>query len=209
MSKESFNYIENKKGIILSLEKQKIINEVESFGVETNNYIDFKDFGEDFNQLEEIKLNSRVIEGLDEKTMKDIENFVKMFKSYIANPIFTDSFHENHRNLTDPEIFTRSKWEKENLNKISKEGQDYYNSNSLNIGHINSIIGFLDIIEMDIINPEIKNEILKLIEELPTELEERIENNILKYNTLSDNKKIEVIKQIKETLKQVISLLEK
>lgn len=196
--------IENKE----SLENSEAVNELIKFCINTHHPLTFADFGNKFDSNEEIKLNEKTLEGLDELTIQDVKNFIKVFKLFISKPVFTDSFGKNDRNKKDPTAPTRNKWEEDNLDKMSKEARDFYYSNSLSVGYINPLIGLLDILEQEIKNPEIKKEITRLIKEFPLELEKRNENKIVIYNVSSNDKKVEVIKKVKEIAKQVVSLLE-
>lgn len=195
--------IENKE----SLENSEAVNELIKFCINTHHPLTFADFGKKFDSSIEIKLNEETSEGLDELTIQDIKKCVKVFKDYIAKPVFTNEFGK-HKSDDPEDSTTRHKWKDNELTKLSESAQKYYNSNAIELNNIHYLYMGLETVEMNIHNLEIKGGILILVETFPKEIHEKNENNITIYNISSNEEKIEIVKKTKEIAKQVVSLLE-
>ena len=182
--------------------KTKIIKELTSFSARHDNPIFFKDFGLD-NESEltkNVKIKKEVLENLNKDNKEFIKEGLKVFQSFVTGPIFTDSFHQEH--------YSRFIWINVYHKKLSKNALQYYDSNRLRVNKCSDIIGFLQIFEDLVVNSDIKNKLLDLEKSVPFEFISKGKNGKLEYNSLSDDKKIVVVKKLTEIAQKVILMLE-
>lgn len=196
----------------ISKEKDVIIKELSSLGEKTENYFDFEDTGSDF---EPAKINKQAAEGLNEAWKSEVEYRLNFLKSYEHSPIFTDSFYEKHRDVfkKDKDNIYRVDWEEEyikNMNNtaIRDEVRKFYESNRLNASRFKSCMGYiLELKDEMIKNKELRKELEILYKKIPNKLLEN-EKGVLEYDLLSNEEKIDLIKNFSNIVSQVVSLLE-
>ena len=166
-----------------------------------NNILEFWDFGlkEEVKLEGNQKINEEVIKGLDEEKINTIKSCIRAFKFFLAGPIFTDSYHENHE--------ARREWGKNYSSKISTEEFNYYNANRLKLNRCFNVRGYLLTLINFITNSSVKNKLSDFYESIPSEIKED-ENDDIKYNLLSDNEKIKVVGKLTEVVKNLVSYLE-
>lgn len=190
-------------------EKAKTIEELASFSVKYNNPFYFEDFGLD-NESELIKntkVKKEVLENLNEEDKEWVEFILESFKSFLKGPIFTDSFHKNHRDLFNEDNFTRYKWQIAHREELSEKALQYYNANRLRINKCSNIVGFLPTLKDLVVNPDIKNKLLDFEKSIPSELLDKDEEEVLQYSTLEDDEKIRVVKELTKIVEKTILLL--
>ena len=176
--------------------------ELIAFAKKYGNPLVFEDFGldEEPELIENIRVKNKVLEGLSEEDMKSARFDLKVFKSFLRAPIFTDSFHEDH--------YSRRIWENNNLQKISVEAQEYYKNNRLGINTCFSVIGFLSDLEDLVVNLEVRDKLLNFKQNIPHELFDKNKEGILRYNSFDDNEKIRVAKELTKVTEDLILFLE-
>ncbi len=193
--------------------KAKIVEELSSFAVKHGNPLYFEDFGSSslFANNQEIKIKDGALKGLDENERKTVENFTNILSYFIACPIFTDEFHEKHRNLQDLSVYWRYNWEQDNLSELGKEAKTYYHSNRLSGGKCVGAIGAIFILKELISDPEIKNKIPDISENVYNAFLKRDNGDETKeYDSYSDQKKIQIVRELTALAKETLdSLVEK
>ncbi len=216
------NFVVSQKENILnkiSEKKAEIVKELSTFCEESDNSLDFVDYGleKDSELIKNTKIKEgEVFEDLSDLEKEEVIEGVESFKSFLKGPIFTDSFHENQKE--------RNNWEDENEIKIIESmGGDvfnYFKTNRLRVNSCQSVLNFLDILSEDIKNSEIKDKLVLLRKEIPLEFtskeladNEYIIHSIEKdkdaviYHVLNDKGKIEVVKKLTKIVKKALSLL--
>lgn len=194
----------------LSEEQAEIVKELFLFSGEHGNPLYFEDLGSPLgsDSEKEIFINEEVLKGLDEEKKEDAKFTFDSLRSFLKGPIFTDTFHKNHRDLSNENKFTRHKWEMANKDKLSNEALKYYQSNRLNFNKCNQVINSLSVLEDYVLNPEIKGQLSELKGRIPSEfLEQDEKEKILKYSTLEDDEKIRVVEELTEIARDTINLL--
>lgn len=207
--------IENKE-----TEKQRVVDELVSFGKKTGNPFHFVDLGgelgKDFTTKENV-INQSILLGLDEDGEDTLKKSLEILKIYYNGPVFTDDFGKNHRNLELPDVPSRYNWERENLNKLSQKAKEYYKDNKLNFGsRISPVVSCLYMIKDTLKNPLIKKKIEELLEKSfnlkeegkPSFLEQLVKDGGLSYSLYSNDEKIQSINRLNEIVRQVIFFLE-
>lgn len=182
-------------------EKAKIIKELETFSIKYDNKFDFKDYGLDPDSefLKNKKIKKEILEGLNKKDIDSVEFGLKIFKSFLEAPIFTDKFHKDHN--------SRREWEAKYIN--SSELRDYYDSNRLGLHMAFHVIGFLSVLkDQIIINPDVKSKLINFLERIPPEIWSKEKKEVVMYADLDDEKKIKIIKIFTQMVEELVSYLE-
>jgi hypothetical protein len=193
----------------MSLKLSSLRGNKEKFCAENGNPIKIVDYGENFD-LENTEISPEVLEAIGIENSDLAKLLLKFSKSYLNGPIFTDSFHKDHRLFGG-----RREWENNSENLMDKETSEYYKTNRLGINNCWHVIGFLDVLLDDIKDFKTKNELEDIKNNIPKELTEKDKDDILEYSKLADDKheeidgKIEVIKKFSDITQKLLSFLEK
>ncbi len=151
-----------------------------------------------FDLYQNSKIKDKVLEELDDYDRKIVEKEFMAFKSFVTCPIFTDSYGKDH--------YSRREWELNHLNELSKEALDYYKSNRLGINKCSFVISYLHIITSEITDSNLKKSLGDLEQEMAALFMN--EDGNIKYNSLSDENKIEIVEKFTVITKEVVAILE-
>jgi len=130
---------------------------------------------------------------LNDSQKTEIELSFSSLTQFLASPIFTDSFSEDH--------YGRRDWEKKYLNDLSKEESDIYKSNRLRLNLAIQLVYFI-IIYHDLFKPDAA----KYLDSLASRFPEEILNGV-KYGQLGDEDKIKVINGLSNIYKDAVEFI--
>jgi organic radical activating enzyme len=145
-------------------------------------------------------VKKEVTEGVDKSKLLLVKDSLNILHSYLSSIILKDNSGKSVNSFKN--------WGNENLKK-GTEAEKIFSSNRIRSDVNQNIIDYIKFLGDSIVNQSIKNELLKLIEEIPEEFEKfDEEKGGLKYYFLSYDERIKVVQDFSNVVQKVISVLE-
>ena len=178
---------------------------IEELRTRDGNKLYFKEYGSDNGS--EAALDPEILNGLSEEASSFVKSALECFKEYLAAPVFTDDFHEDHS--------SRREWEEDNIMVgVSPEARQYYDSNRLNIHMFYPAMEYLKDLCEEIADGDLQNKLRLLRLKIPSDLVERVEYSkekapIIKFCLSPDEQKVSTIAAFTKVIEEAVDLLEK
>lgn len=186
-------------------EKRKIIEELIFQSEKIRNKLNFLEEGDDWEPtVKDVKIDQNLLEKFKLEDSDMVELSLKVFKYYLACPLFTDEFKENNTE--------RRKWEDKFKKNVSEKAFQFYLKNRLSINSANGAEGFLRLLKNQISDIDCKKELSEIEDKIPKEFLEIDNKDYEKktiYNTLkNETEKIKIMKDFESLIRQAVLVLE-
>lgn len=167
----------------------------EEIGRRTGNALEVIEVGEPATKGE---IRPELLAGLNSEDQALIRQLQEACHTYLESPLFTDAFHTDNT--------SRRSWEK-NLSG-DPEALAWYKRNRLGTNMNDSVFGLLKVAVETIDNPELTQNLSPLLDFIPTEFSKRNQDGELYYDSLPDNEKTGVAKEVSALARQILSRIE-
>lgn len=185
---ESFE-LENKRA-----EREK---DLSNFCEKGGNSIVFLKSGSE--QVEKINL-SDAWQNLDEEEREAAQMILDKANLFLHSPIFTDSFHEDHR--------SRRNWENDYLiQNAPLELLNYYQSNRFNLNLLSLPFFFRSWAEALAEDGKLSEDQKDLVKKINDELFRADPENLTKYGMKNDDDKYQIVVKLEKVFEDMINLL--
>lgn len=178
-------------------EREQLANNLSRLGEETKNNLTFVGVGE-HSVVEQSDVKEEIRAELNSEDLNLVRHLQKACYNYLTAPTFTDDFHNDHA--------SRRLWESNYL----KEGLElnYYKTNRLGTNFNDSVFGLLRVAVKTLDHKKLADDLSQLLTLIPTVFLDRNEEGGLVYDSLPDDKKIEVSLQVADLAREILKRLE-
>ena len=176
---------------------QVVVSNLTKLGKETGNPLLFLDIGDKL-PIKYQDIRPEIIENLTADDLILVKQLQTFCHEYLCAPLFIDSFHQDN--------VSRRQWEK-NLDQHPIE-LNYYKTNRLGTNFNDSVFGLLRVLVKTTENQGLSENLSELLPLIPDAFQKRAEDGSLLYDSLGDDKKIEVSHQVADLARKILEKIE-